>query len=101
MNAQEAIEQLEEFINSLKEESKPVEFAKQASCIPETIELTEKGFEAFSIVLETAKIFHSGEPKEGPNYYYFDGWHVRKDMLHKIGVLTEGQTNLFSKELEE
>src|SRR5699024_7065946 len=58
MNAQEAIEQLEKFVRALKEGPEPVEFAKQGSNIPDTIELTERGIEAMEIVLFSAKIFH-------------------------------------------
>lgn len=53
-------------------------------------EKNHKAIEALSIVLESAKLLHSGEPEEGPHYYYFDGWHVRKDVLPKIGFYPEG-----------
>lgn len=98
MNAQEAINRIERMLGNYSE--KIGELQRKANQ-PERVEEAISLYEALSIVLETAKIFHSGEPEAGPHHYYFEGWHVRKDKLNEIGVLLEGQTNLFNEEVEE
>lgn len=96
MNAQEAIERIEKLLGSYSERLGELQRKDEE---PEKIKEAESLHEALSIVLKTAKVFHSTEPQEGPRYYYFDSWHIKKNALHEIGVLLEGQTNLFDKEV--
>lgn len=60
MNAQEAIDQFEMLLNSLKEHNKysDVLLYGDDTLEPDVIQLTNKGFEALAIVLESAKLLH-------------------------------------------
>lgn len=94
MDAQKAIEILEKEVVNLKDIFASVDAGEVQAESSGMKQMRERAL-ALSIVLETAKTFHSGEPIEGPHYYYFDGWHIRKDQLNKIGILTEGQLGIF------